>query len=273
MREMLVEKADIPAGTVYLVGAGPGNPDLLTVGALRAILAADALVYDALVSDEILEMAPASCERHFVGKRGGKPSTPQDEINDLLVRLAKEGKRVVRLKGGDPFVFGRGGEEALRLVSEGVPFRVAPGITAGVAGPAYAGIPITHRGVNANVAFLTGHEDPHRTQGNSIPSTVDWEAVGGAFPVIVLYMAIKNFGVISQRLIAGGRSPETPVAVIRWATRANQQTLLTTLENAPKQIAQCDLRPPAIIVIGEVARMRQELAWFDDKSIQCALEE
>nr|CRH06344.1 Uroporphyrinogen-III C-methyltransferase [Candidatus Magnetococcus massalia] len=254
-------------GSVVLAGAGPGDPNLLTLGAYKILQACDTLVYDALVSEEILEMVPAGVERHFVGKRGGKPSIGQEAICNLLIDLAKQGKRVVRLKGGDPFVFGRGGEEAYSLLCEQIPFHVIPGITAGVAGPAYAGIPVTHRNINANVAFLTGHESPHNTAGEENTTTVDWAGIGQAFPVLVLYMAVKNLPVITAKLIEGGRSPKTPVAVIRWATTPRQETLITTLEKAVEDIAACNVKPPSIIVIGEVVNFREHLYWFEDKNL------
>ncbi|MBF0142624.1 MAG: uroporphyrinogen-III C-methyltransferase [Magnetococcales bacterium] len=258
-----------PPGTVILAGAGPGDPDLLTVAAERAIRQADVVVHDALVSEEILALIPRDCELVFAGKRGGSPSTSQGDISLTLVNLAREGKRVLRLKGGDPFVFGRGGEEAQHLAREKIPFRVIPGLTAGVAGPAYAGIPITHRGVNANVAFITGHEKAENTAsatpGND--TRVDWEGVARSFPVIVLYMAIKSLDPLVRRLIAAGRDPETPVAVIRWATTPRQQTLVTTLERVAADVAALDLQAPAIVVVGGVVPFRQELAWFADETL------
>ncbi|MBF0137732.1 MAG: uroporphyrinogen-III C-methyltransferase [Magnetococcus sp. DMHC-1] len=263
--------AFFPRGSVVLVGAGPGDPDLLTLGAMKVIQVADSVVYDSLVSPEIQALIPKNCEMVFAGKRGGRPSTRQADISETLVRLARENKRVVRLKGGDPFMFGRGGEEACCLVREQIPFRVIPGITAGVAGPAYAGIPITHRGINANVGFFTGHEqmEEQNTEGEAT-STMDWEAIGQSFPVLVLYMAMKNIGFIAKRLIQGGRSPETPVAFIRWATTSKQATRITTLKNAQRDVVELDLKPPAIIVIGEVVNFRKSLAWFTDHTLERA---
>ncbi|MBF0190282.1 MAG: uroporphyrinogen-III C-methyltransferase [Magnetococcales bacterium] len=256
-------------GMVLLVGAGPGDPDLLTIAALKALRNADVVVHDALVSPEILDLIPESCERIHAGKRGGSPSSSQKDISETLVRLAKAGRRVVRLKGGDPFVFGRGGEEAERLVAEGIPFRVVPGLTSGIAGPAYAGIPITHRDVNANVAFLTGHEsaeNPSFVEG-SPSSRIHWESVARAFPVLVLYMAIQNLPVVVGRLIAAGRSPETPVAVVRWATTRAQQTLVSTLGRLEADVTALDLQPPAVVVIGDVVRYRESLQWFPDETL------
>lgn len=260
-----------PPGTVILVGAGPGDPDLLTLGAFKAIKAADVIVYDALVSHEILAMIPQETEKIEAGKRGGGHSTKQEHISDLLVKFGKENRRVVRLKGGDPFVFGRGGEEACRLVEEGIPFRVIPGLTSGIAGPAYAGIPVTHRAVNANFAFITGHESPHNTEDcptdDSHPTRIDWEGVARTFPVIVLYMAMRNVDSVRKRMLAAGRSEETPVALIRWATTPRQQTLVTTLGRVTEDIQSVGMKPPAIMVIGKVVDYRKILRWFPDESL------
>ncbi|MEO5363186.1 MAG: uroporphyrinogen-III C-methyltransferase [Magnetococcus sp. DMHC-8] len=274
--EMVVacDPAFLRPGMVALVGAGPGDPDLLTVAALKALQAADVVVHDALVSSRILALIPAGCAVIAAGKRGGNPaSTNQADICDTLVALARDHKRVVRLKGGDPFVFGRGGEEALRLAEEGIPFRVVPGLTAGIAGPAYAGIPITHRAVNANVAFITGHESAENSgfrtgEEEQDSSRVEWEAIAQTFPVLVLYMAMKNLVSVSQRLMAGGRAADTPVALIQWATTPEQRTLVTTLGRVVEEVARCDLQPPVIIVIGEVVRYRESLAWFADVTLQ-----
>jgi uroporphyrin-III C-methyltransferase len=247
---------DIAPGSVVLVGAGPGDPDLLTVAALKALRAADVVVHDALVSPEILQQIPPDCLRVYAGKRGGSPSIQQGDISGILVTLAREGKRVVRLKGGDPFVFGRGGEEALYLAAHGIPFRIVPGLTSGIAGPAYAGIPVTHREVNASVAFITGHENDAGT------SRVDWEHIGQLFPVLVLYMAMENLSAITRRLMAGGRAGSTPVAIISWATTPQQKTWVTTLERAYQDAQQEGLKPPAIVVIGDVVDLRATLAWF-----------
>lgn len=249
-------------GMVALVGAGPGDPDLITLGALKAMQCADVVVHDALVSDEVMAMLPATCARVAAGKRGGHPSASQKDICDTLVTLAKEGKRVVRLKGGDPFVFGRGGEEAARLAKEGIPFRIVPGLTSGIAGPAYAGIPITHRAVNPSVILVTGHES-----ADLVSSRIDWEGMGRASPVIVLYMGIKNLHLVTERLTQAGCDPHLPVAVIRWATTPKQQTLISTLERVVADVAHFQVEPPAIVVIGEVVRLRQQLAWFADETL------
>ncbi|MBF0127323.1 MAG: uroporphyrinogen-III C-methyltransferase [Magnetococcales bacterium] len=256
-------------GMVLLVGAGPGDPDLLTIGAYKALQVADVVVHDSLVSPEILALIPPTCERIHAGKRGGRPSTCQADISATLVQLAKAGRRVVRLKGGDPYVFGRGGEEAEQLVAESIPFRVVPGLTSGVAGPAYAGIPVTHRDVNANVAFLTGHEyaeNPSFLDGASA-SRINWEAVAVAFPVLVLYMAIQNLETVVSRIMQAGRSPDTPVALIRWATTPRQQTLVTTLGQVIGDVHDLGLQPPAVVVIGDVVRYRERLTWFPDETL------
>ena len=264
-------------GSVALVGAGPGDPELLTIAALRSLQSADVIVHDALVSTEILALIPEQCEIIAAGKRGGHfASACQTDICNMLVTLARQNKRVVRLKGGDPFVFGRGGEEASRLADEGIPFRIVPGLTVGVAGPAYAGIPITHRAANANVAFITGHESDLSSQEEREESSVDsakgrvyWEAIA-QFPVLVLYMAMKNLSRVSKRLMAGGRSRDTPVALIQWATTPQQKTLITTLANAVQDAAACHLGPPVIIVIGDVVNYRKSLAWFPDTTLSPA---
>lgn len=258
----------LPPGSVALVGAGPGDPDLLTLAALKMLRAAEVVIHDALVSQEVLEFIPPTCERIPAGKRGGRPSANQKDICDIMVSRARAGKRVVRLKGGDPFVFGRGGEEAERLSMEGIPFRVVPGLTSGIAGPAYAGIPVTHRSVNANLAFVTGHESAESSgaEGDAF-SRIDWESIGRAFPVLVLYMAMKNLETVAARLMAGGREPHTPLAVIRWATTPQQETLVTTLEHAARDVTATGMGAPSIIVVGNVVNYRETLAWFPDLSV------
>jgi uroporphyrin-III C-methyltransferase len=251
---------ELPAllpGSVWLVGAGPGDPGLLSLLALHALRQAEVIVYDALVDERILRLAPAEARREYAGKRGGKPSARQPDISDRLVRLAREGRRVLRLKGGDPFVFGRGGEEALALVAAGIPFRIVPGITAGVGGLAYAGIPTTHRDTNQVVAFVTGH-----SAAGELPSGVDWEALARAAPVIVLYMGLKHMAAIAARLIAGGRRADEPVAVVSKAATSGQKVLETTLGRAAEDAEAAMLDPPAIIAIGEVVRLRAGLDWL-----------
>ncbi len=243
-------------GSVWLVGAGPGDPGLLTLHAVNGLKQADVLVYDALVGSAILDMARPDCERIYAGKRGGKPSPVQADISQRLVRLAQEGKRVLRLKGGDPFVFGRGGEEALALVAAGVPFRIVPGISAGLGGLAYAGIPLTHRDTNSAVTFVTGHG-----VGGSVPDGIDWAGLAKGSPVIVLYMAIKHIAAIATALQAHGRAACEPVAVVSQATLPEQVVLETTLGSCAADIAASGIEPPCILVVGEVARLRAGLDW------------
>jgi uroporphyrin-III C-methyltransferase len=244
-------------GWVWLVGAGPGDPGLLTLHALHALAHADVVVYDALVDETVLAFANPRATLEFAGKRGGKPSPKQRDISARLVELARAGKRVLRLKGGDPFVFGRGGEEALALVDAGIPFRIVPGVTAGIGGLGYAGIPVTHRDTNHAVTFITGH-----MAGGAVPENLDWAAIAKGSPVIVLYMALSHLDTISERLIAGGRAPSEPVALVRNATLKDQQVLETTLARAAADVAAQGFKAPAIIVIGEVVRLRQSLDWL-----------
>lgn len=244
-------------GWVWLVGAGPGDPGLLTLHGLNAIRQADVIVYDALVDTRILDWAGEDVLIEYAGKRGGKPSPKQRDISLRLVELARAGRRVLRLKGGDPFVFGRGGEEAQTLVAAGVPVRIVPGITAGIGGLAYAGIPATHRDVNQAVTFLTGHD-----QTGDAPGAIDWAALAKSSPVIVAYMAIKTLPKISASLIAAGRSPGEPVAVVANATLPEMRVLETTLARVVDDVAESGIEPPAIICIGEVVRMRQVLDWM-----------
>jgi len=244
-------------GWVWLVGTGPGDPGLLTVHAVNAINQADVIVFDALVNPAILDLAPPGCVVEYAGKRGGKPSAKQRNITFRLIELARKKKRVLRLKGGDPFVFGRGGEEALALVNAGIPFRVVPGISAGVGALAYAGIPLTHRDTNQVVTFLTGHD----AQG-VVPSAVDWDALAKGSPVIVMYMALKHHETIVAKLIAAGRRPDEAVAVIRDATLPTQDVVETTLAYLPAIIAEKNIQPPAIIVVGAVVHFRAALDWI-----------
>jgi uroporphyrin-III C-methyltransferase len=250
--------ADLPAfepGSVWLTGAGPGDPGLLTLLALKGLREADVIVYDALVDETCLKRAHPRAVLEYAGKRGGKPSSKQRDISLRLVELARSGKRVLRLKGGDPLVFGRGGEEALTLVDHNIPFRIVPGITAGIGGLAYAGIPVTHREINHTVTFLTGHDS-----SGLIPDAIDWQAVGRGSPVIVMYMAMKHMGQIARQLIAAGRSPSEPLAFVCNAATAGQSVVESTLEHAERDAA--GLEPPAIVVIGEVVRLRAGLDWL-----------
>ncbi|MDX3925289.1 MAG: uroporphyrinogen-III C-methyltransferase [Shinella sp.] len=247
----------IERGSVWLVGAGPGDPGLLTLHAANALRQADVIVHDALVNGDCLKLARPGAALEFAGKRGGKPSPKQRDISLRLVELARAGNRVLRLKGGDPFVFGRGGEEALTLVEHGIPFRIVPGITAGIGGLAYAGIPVTHREVNHAVTFLTGHDS-----SGLVPDRIDWQGIARGSPVIVMYMAMKHIGQIAANLIAGGRSPEEPVAFVCNAATAEQRVLETMLARAEADVAAAGLEPPAIVVVGEVVRLRASLDWL-----------
>ena len=244
-------------GWVWLVGAGPGDPALLTLGAAHALAAADVVVYDALVDERILALAGPHAVLEYAGKRGGRPSPKQADITLRIIDLARQGKRVLRLKGGDPFVFGRGGEEGLALVEAGIPFRVIPGVTAGIGGSAYAGIPVTHRDTNHVVSFITGHDTTGGVTGN-----IEWEALAKGSPVIVLYMGLKHLGEIAARLIAGGRDPDEAVAVIARATTPAQRVLETTISRAEADVAASGIEAPAIVVMGPVVRLRAALDWL-----------
>ncbi len=246
---------DFAPGSVWLVGAGPGDPGLVSALGLHALARADNVVFDALVDPRVLALARAGAALEYAGKRGGRPSKSQPDISARLVALAKEGRRVLRLKGGDPCVFGRGGEEALALFAAGVPFRIVPGITAGIGGLAYAGIPLTHRDTNSAVTFLTGHN-----AGGGMPGGLDWQAIARGAPVLVLYMALENRANIAARLLAEGRRPEEPVAVIGKATTPEQRVLVSTLGEVGREAAL--IAPPAVIVIGEVVRLRAALDWL-----------
>jgi len=241
--------APLQSGEVALVGAGPGDASLLTLAAAKLISNCDVIVHDALVSDAIMDMACPTAELIFAGKRGGKPSASQQDICDTLVRLGKENKRVVRLKGGDPFVFGRGGEEIRALAAESIPFRVIPGITSGIAAPAMAGIPVTDRTVNASLAFLTGHE----AEGKS---RMDWQALVAAFPVLVIYMGTRNLPNIAKALIDAGMNIDTPVAILHAVTLPDEKQDYGTL--ADVVAGELIGVSPAIVVIGDVVNERRE---------------
>jgi len=246
---------DFPPGQVWLVGAGPGDPGLLSALALHALAHADVVVYDALVDPRILNLARLGAALDYAGKRGGRPSPSQPDISARLVRLAEAGNRVLRLKGGDPCVFGRGAEEALALVGAGIPFRIVPGITAGIGGLAYAGIPVTHRETNSAVTFVTGHNSD-----GAVPDGLDWGAIARGAPVLVLYMALKHLPNIVDRLIGGGRTPGEPVAIVSRATTPEQHVLVSTLGDVVG--ASVGSQTPAIIVVGEVVHMRAGLDWL-----------
>ncbi len=244
--------AALQAGEVALVGAGPGAASLLTLAAAKLIGDCDAIVYDALVSADVMTMADKTAEKILAGKRGGRASASQHDICETLVRLAQSGKRIVRLKGGDPFVFGRGGEEVRALAMAGIRFRIIPGITSGIAAPAMAGIPVTDRSVNATLAFLTGHEASEK-------SRMDWQALARAFPVLVFYMGARNLPEIAKRLLDAGLAKQTPLAIIRNATLANEQTTVATLSEAAD--GSVTARSPSIVIIGDVVTNR--ICWKD----------
>ncbi len=246
------------AGSVYLVGAGPGDPGLLTLRAAEVLCDAEILLYDALVADAIVNLVPPSCEKIFVGKRRGERAMTQAEIEDTLVRKACEGHRVVRLKGGDPFVFGRGGEEAQALRRAGIPFEVVPGVSSALAAPAYAGIPLTHRDWNAAFTVLTGQENPEKPL-----STLDWERLADPHRTLVLLMATANLSEIVERLVSHGLSPQTPVAVVQDGTRPTQRTAVGTLATIVDDVAAQGIGSPAVVVVGDVVRLRAEIRWFD----------
>ena len=241
---------------VWLVGAGPGDPELLTLKAVKALQQADIVMIDDLVNPAVLEHCPGA-RIVSVGKRGGCRSTPQAFIHRLMLRYARQGKCVVRLKGGDPFVFGRGGEEALTLVEHNVPFRVIPGITAGIGGLAYAGIPVTHRDRNHAVTFMTGH-----SASGLVPDTIDWTAVARGSPVIIMYMALKHLALIADRFMEAGRPRDQAVAIVTNATLPNQHVLETTLERAASDVAEHGIEPPAMVVVGDVVLLRPALDWL-----------
>ncbi len=250
---------DAQCGTVYLVGAGPGDPGLLTVKARDLLASCDVVIYDYLVNPELLNHVPARAERSYVGKVGGGAQMPQCEINRLLITQAQSGKRVVRLKGGDPFLFGRGGEEAEALRAASVPFEVVPGISSALAVPAYAGIPLTHRALSSSIAVVTGAHAEGQTRAHSL-------AAGAGADTVVVLMGMSRLREIAAELIAAGRSPETPAAVVRWGTYEGQQTVTGTLHTIADEAERAGLRAPAVIVIGEVVSLRERLNWFESRA-------
>ena len=253
---------EFEAGWVWLAGAGPGDPGLLTLHAVNALKQADKVVYDALVSEDILSLVRPEAELFYAGKRGGKPSWNQQDITDKLIELAKQGHRVLRLKGGDPFIFGRGGEEAQALVAADISFRMIPGISAGVGGLGYAGIPATHRDVNHAVTFVTGH-----LAGKGEAELLDWASIAKASPVIVIYMAMSRLTVIADLLMQAGRSADEPVAIVTHATTPRQRIATGRLADAAQLAADNGLEPPSIIVIGAVVDLAETLHWFGDKPV------
>lgn len=254
---------NIKPGKVYLVGAGPGDPGLITLRGKYLLERAEVLVYDYLATPKLLKYVPKSATLIYAGKKGGTKHThTQEEINQMLVDWALAGKMVVRLKGGDPFIFGRGGEEIEELVKNGVPFEVVPGVTSATAAATYAGIPITHRGYTASVAFITGHEEPGKQNSN-----VDWSKLATGAGTLVIYMGIKNLPIIVDNLMQNGRDPKTPVAVVRWASTPEQHTVVATLETIVHRVEEEAIKPPALIIVGEVVALRDTLDWFEKRPL------
>lgn len=250
-------------GKVYLVGAGPGDPGLITLRGKYLLEHAEVVVYDYLANPKLLSYVPKTAKLIYAGKKGGGlHAYTQEGINQLLVDHAKEGKMVVRLKGGDPFIFGRGAEEIEELVSEGIDFEVVPGVTSATAAATYAGIPITHRGYTASVAFVTGHEDPTKKFSN-----ISWEKLATGAGTIVIYMGIKTLPGITKKLIDHGRSPDTPVAVVRWASTPQQRSVVGTLATICEVVAKADIKPPALIIVGEVVKLRSTIDWFERRPL------
>lgn len=248
--------------TVYLIGAGPGDPGLLTLRGREVLGLADVLVYDFLANSAFLRFARPDAERIYVGKRGGAHTLTQDKINELLVELGRAGKTVARLKGGDPYIFGRGGEEAAALAAAGVAFEVVPGVTAGSAVAAYAGIPVTQRGLASSVAFITGHEDAEKGA-----SAHNWQALAQGPETLVFYMGVKNLPEISARLLEAGMPGERPAAIVEWGTTPRQKTLLSTLADLPKAASDSGISAPALLIVGEVAALRESLQWYETKPL------
>jgi uroporphyrinogen III methyltransferase/synthase len=246
---------------VYLVGAGPGDPGLISVKGVECLRKADVVIYDYLSDVRLLAHCKPDAEKIYVGKKGAQHTLEQEDINKLIVDKANAGNVVARLKGGDPFVFGRGGEEALALADAGIPFEIVPGITAAVAAPAYAGIPVTHRDMTSTFALVTGHEDPKKEE-----SAIDWAKLA-AIGTIAFYMGVKNLPRIARKLVESGRSPDTPVAVIRWGTKTSQRTVIGTLADIARKVEEAGLKAPAITLVGEVVKLRERLNWFESRPL------
>ncbi len=249
------------AGKVYLIGAGPGDPDLITVKGLRCLQMADCVIYDYLVNIDLLKHAQPAAECINVGKKGGESHISQEQINDLIIKKAEAGKLVARLKGGDPFIFGRGGEEASALAQAGIRFEIVPGVTSGHAAPAYAGIPVTHRDFSSSVTFVTGHEDPSKE------SSVAWDKIATGAGTLVFFMGVRNLPEIVENLVRHGRDPNTPVALIQWGTYVRQEVLTGTLASIVRQVHSAGFAAPAITVVGEVVRLREQLKWFENRPL------
>ena len=245
-------------GKVFLIGAGPGDPGLITVKGLAFLKKADVVVYDYLANEDLLKAAKEGAETIYVGKKGGDHTLSQEEINALIIRKAGEGKTVARIKGGDPFIFGRGGEEAEELAKAGISFEIVPGITSAIAVPAYAGIPLTHRDFTSTVSFITGHEDPTKKE-----SKIRWDKISTGAGTLVFLMGMGNLPMIAAELIKNGRDPETPVALIRWGTLPEQETTIGKLKNIGEIARTKKIRPPVVILVGEVIELREKLNWFE----------
>lgn len=245
---------------VFLVGAGPGDPGMLTLRAREIIETCDIMIYDYLANADFLKWCKPDCEILYVGKKGGDHTLPQDKINELIVDKARGGKIICRLKGGDPYVFGRGGEEGEELVEAGIDFEVVPGITAGVAAPAYAGIPVTHRDFTTSVCFITGHEDPTKAESGN-----NWAVYGQSNSTLVFYMGVGNLPMIASNLMDNGRPADTPVALVRWGTRCNQESFVSTLANVAREAKDRGFKAPSIIIVGGVCSLHDKLAWFEKK--------
>jgi uroporphyrinogen III methyltransferase/synthase len=249
-------------GKVFLVGAGPGDPGLITVKGLECIKQADVIIYDFLASEVLLKHASKNTEIIYVGKKGSDHTFSQETINALIVEKAQNGSTVIRLKGGDPFIFGRGGEEAEVLIRAGIPFEIVPGVTSAIAAPAYAGIPLTHRKFASTVAFVTGHEDPTKNKSN-----IDWASLAKGIGTIVFLMGVKNLSQITERLMSHGMRPETPAALVRWGTTAKQVTVTGTLDTIVALKNAADIKPPAVLIVGHVVGLREKIKWFENRPL------
>ncbi|MBS1111967.1 MAG: uroporphyrinogen synthase/methyltransferase, partial [Nitrospirae bacterium] len=252
----------IMKGKVYIVGAGPGDIGLITVKGLKYLKKAEVVVYDFHLNAQVLNYINHNAEFIYAGKRGGHHTMTQDEINRTIVEKAKEGKVICRLKGGDPFVFGRGGEEAEALANEGIEFEIVPGVSSSVAAPAYAGIPLTHRLYSSSLTVVPGYEDTTKEE-----SSINWDALAKGAGTIVFLMAVKNISHVCLKLIENGKSPETPVAVIRWGTRSDQKTIVSSLKDIARLAEEKDIKPPAVMVVGEVVKLREKLKWYENKPL------
>jgi uroporphyrinogen III methyltransferase/synthase len=249
-------------GKVFLVGAGPGDPGLITVKGLKCLKQAEVIIYDRLIDERLLQEARSDAELIYVGKSAQHHALEQSQINELLIVKAQQNKIVVRLKGGDPFVLGRGGEEAEALASHKIPFEIVPGISSAIAVPAYAGIPVTHRGLSSSFAVFTGHEDPSKED-----TSLAWDKLATGTDTLVFLMGVANLAQTASELIKNGRPPDTPAALIRQGTTPQQQTLVGTLENIAALAEQKKFKPPAVLLVGEVVKLRQHLAWFDNRPL------